>query len=168
MQILDDGTRELNPAWPSNSQESPGSKQPLLVYISAQSQALVSIYQKGNEKNTIHTLKQTNTQKWVVLHLCILSYDKIHSMLRIYVTYMLYMLHMIYTCRDANTSRSVQMKKKNCQNFVQCHRHTPFSSKNRRGGSFERMSPQEEHMLKTTNKNLISKISAVFLHTPLL
>lgn len=65
MPILQDGSWQLNPAWPWSSQGSPGSKHTPLVYISARSQALVSIYRKGNEKTTTtHALKQTNTQEY--------------------------------------------------------------------------------------------------------
>lgn len=61
---MHDGTCKLNPAWPSNSQGSPGSKHMPLVYISAQNQALVPFYQKENEKNTtIHTLKQKKKEQ---------------------------------------------------------------------------------------------------------
>lgn len=61
---------------------------------------------------------------------------------------------------------------KNRQNFVHCHRHTLFSSKNSARG-YEEEAPSKGCLFKKsisskqTNKNLISNIPAVFLQTPI-
>lgn len=84
----------------------------------------------------------------------------------VHVIYAVYDAIMIYIHAMIQHKQKSANEKKNCQNFVLGHRYTPFSSKSSRGGSFERRSLQEERILKT-NKNLISKISAVFPHMPL-
>lgn len=137
---MHDGTCKLNPAWPSNSQGSPGSKHMPLVYISAQNQALVPFYQKENEKNTtIHTLKQKKKeQDFTYVFYIMIKYFLWYVSWIICTCYICYIwcYHDIYMSWYKHKYKiwKCANEKKNCQDFVQCHRHTAFSSKNSRRG----------------------------------